>query len=120
VRRGAGATSWTAGADRHIPASMSVYAKAWIYVLIAAALIALYLTFERAISADYRLPILIGVFALNAGLAFILFKCPACGTSVFAACPSIFGPFVPWPHRICRKCGQDNRTGKHPSGGELD
>lgn len=90
---------------------MSVYSRAWIYVaVVASMLLGGYLWNDGAVPAE-ALPFVLPLLALHVGLTTFLFKCPRCGTSVFAARASVLGPFTPWPHRHCRKCGNDNHAG---------
>ncbi|MBY8825073.1 hypothetical protein [Sphingomonas colocasiae] len=90
---------------------MSPYVRAWAYVAIVASLLLGASIWGDGGVPPAVLPYLVVLFPLHVGLTAVFFKCRACGTSVFAHRPGMFGPFTPWPHRHCRKCGNDNHAG---------
>jgi ribosomal protein S27AE len=91
---------------------LSSFGRAWTYVATAALLLALFIAWNGPMIDASLMPLVIGFWALHVGLTTVLFKCPRCGLSVFATRGGfvLFRGYVPWPHRSCRRCGQNLQT----------
>jgi hypothetical protein len=85
-------------------AAMSLYARARLVAIIS---ILAWCTFGLAIFEDFGGGWTIAafvVFGVSATAGPLLFRCPECGTSLFADGKGVFAMRTPWPRRTCIQC----------------